>query len=507
MSDENNFDVNNNDISRNENEESNSAEFTDSNTGSTDNGTVNYNLVNSETNAQIPPINDIPPVNDVPPVQNFQQQDYSQQSSQNFQDYQNPYNQTPPMSDKEQQRRYKAEKKRLKKERKKGVNAGVVVAIGLACAILGGVVSAGASYMLLSNDNNIFGKLFMENLGGKVKPQIIQVPVVGEINKEYKSEVQAIAEKVSPSVVGIQVSSKVSSPFFGDSSSVDEGSGIIYRQDGYIITNFHVIQNAVNSSGTMKTNSKIEVVLPFDSSNKYEALIVGYDWMTDLAVVKIDMTNLPTIELGNSDELNVGELAVAVGNPGGLSFMGSVSVGVISGLNRTIALENTGNMTLIQTDAAINPGNSGGALVNAYGQLIGVNSVKIVSADFEGMGFAIPINQVKEICDDLIEHKYVKRPFIGIIRDTEYDAETAKANNTPEGVLVAEVSKPGPAYKAGIERGDIIIKLNGVRTETFEKLNEEKNKFKPGDEVTITVFRLGTGELEFKVILSETTGQ
>jgi len=323
------------------------------------------------------------------------------------------------------------------------------------------------------------------------------------------SPVEAIAEKVSPSIVGIQVTVKyrILNPFFDISQDgIGEGSGIIIREDGYILTNNHVIENALEgSSNRLAEGSKIEVVLPNDLDKKYPAEIVGRDAKTDIAVLKINATNLPVAELGDSDKVKPGELAVAIGNPGGLDYMGSVTAGIISGINRSIVMDNGQKLELIQTDAAINPGNSGGALVNSQGQVIGVNTVKIAATGYEGLGFAIPINKANEIATSLIEHKYVKgRPYLGVFIDQTFDEEAAKRADVPAGLLVDSVMPFSAAYKAGIQRGDIILEFNGTKVTTFSELEEEKNKYKPGDTVEIKVYRYSDKKTHtLKVILDE----
>ena len=300
-----------------------------------------------------------------------------------------------------------------------------------------------------------------------------------------EAAVQAVAEAVSPSVVGIVVSTQSLGFFGNDTSSESEGSGIIYSDDGYIITNYHVISSAVESTG------KISVYLQSDSDTAVSATVVGYDVSADLAVVKIDKTGLPAIEIGDSSTLKVGQTAIAVGNPGGMDFMGSVSKGIISGLDRTIQLENTTEINLIQTDAAINPGNSGGALVNSSGQLIGVNSAKMASDTFEGMGFAIPVNDVVSICDRIISKKDAPVGYVGVEISTRYDASTLQMMGYPAGVVVAGVTSGSPAEKAGIEKGDIITQLNGTAVTGYTVFNSEKMKYSPGDEITLTVYRGG----------------
>lgn len=300
-----------------------------------------------------------------------------------------------------------------------------------------------------------------------------------------EAAVQAVAEAVSPSVVGIVVATSSQSFFGTGTSSESEGSGIIYSEDGYIITNYHVISDAVESNG------KISVYLESDSTTAISATVVGYDVSADLAVVKLDKNGLPSIEIGKSSDLKVGQTAIAVGNPGGMDFMGSVSKGIISGLDRTIQLENTTEINLIQTDAAINPGNSGGALVNSSGQLIGVNSAKMASENFEGMGFAIPVDDVVEICDRIISKKDAPVGYVGVEISTRYDASTLQMMGYPAGVVVAGVAAGSPAANAGIEKGDIITQFNGTAVTGYTVFNSEKMKYSPGDEVTLTVYRGG----------------
>jgi len=314
-----------------------------------------------------------------------------------------------------------------------------------------------------------------------------------EIVNTTESPVVAVAEKASPSIVGVSVTYTYSDIWFGQHQGSGQGSGIIYTSDGYIITNNHVIEAAMD--GTSKTKiargASIQVILPNHKDEPYEATVIGRDENTDIAVLKIDVSDLPAAEFGDSDALKVGELAVAIGNPAGLEFMGTVTVGYISGLNRSITFSNGKSMKLIQTDAAINPGNSGGALLNAKGQVIGVNSAKIYSGGYEGLGFAIPANIAREVADSLIESGYVKgRPQIGVSIDPRFTEEIARRNGVPFGVLVRDVSPLSAAYRAGIRAGDIITKFNGVPVTSFNELEAEKNKYKAGDTVKIELYRM-----------------
>ncbi|NLW01703.1 MAG: PDZ domain-containing protein [Clostridiaceae bacterium] len=314
-----------------------------------------------------------------------------------------------------------------------------------------------------------------------------------EIINTTESPVVAVAEKASPSIVGIDVKYVYSDLWFGQHERSGQGSGIVYRSDGYIVTNNHVIEAAMDggSKNKIAKGASIQVILPNRIDEPYDAVVIGRDPRTDIAVLRIDATDLPAAEFGDSDSLKVGEMAVAIGNPAGLEFMGSVTVGYISGLNRSITFDDGRSMKLIQTDAAINPGNSGGALLNAKGQVIGVNSAKIYSGGYEGIGFAIPVNIAREVADSLIESGYVKgRPQIGVKIDPRFSEEIARRNGVPYGAMVWDVSPLSAAYRAGIRPGDIITKFNGVTVTDYYELEAEKNKYKAGDTVEIEVYRM-----------------
>ena len=297
-----------------------------------------------------------------------------------------------------------------------------------------------------------------------------------------------IAAKVRPSVVGVLAESQ---------ESVLSGSGVIMSESGYIITNAHVIENG--GSVTVVT----------EDETRYEARVVGSDRKTDLAVLKIEGENLTPAEFGSSSDLVVGELAVAIGNPLGMELFGSVTAGIISALDRKITFEDR-TMVLIQTDAAINPGNSGGALVNGYGQIIGINSAKIVSegytgTSYEGLGFAIPIDDAKPIVDSLIKLGYVPgRPVIGIVGEdvTPYYSEFFRR---PQGVYIHGVTEGTDAVGKGIQSGDIVVAINGTRITSMSELNVIKDQFKTGDVVTLTIDRAGK-EYDIKITLTESKG-
>lgn len=300
--------------------------------------------------------------------------------------------------------------------------------------------------------------------------------------------VTQINAKVGPSVVGI-VSKQSVSTWFGVTEQEGNGSGIIVSPDGYIVTNSHVIEGA----------NSFKVVLA--SSEEYEAKIVGQDVKTDLAVLKIEATGLPVAELGKSSELQVGELAVAIGNPLGLEFQGSVTAGVISALNRTMNVDGR-QYTLLQTDAAINPGNSGGPLVNKYGQVVGINTVKISTSDTEGMGFAIPIDVAAPIVEELVQKGYVSgRPQIGI-NTTIISQNMSMYYNMPAGIYVIFVSPGSGAEKAGIAINDRIISADGKTVLTTDELNDIKDTHKVGETIELGIVR-GGQTITVKVTLGE----
>ncbi len=292
-----------------------------------------------------------------------------------------------------------------------------------------------------------------------------------------------IYDKVSPSVVGV-------SCILARSSAT--GTGIIISEDGYIITNAHVVEDALS------------IMIVDNRLNEYEAKVVGADAQTDLAVLKVEATGLIPCEFGKSGELRIGELAVVIGNPLGLDLYGTMTTGIISGLNRTITIGEN-KMTLIQTQASINKGNSGGPLINAYGQIIGITSAKVNSAYGEGLGFAIPIDEALPIVDDLMEHGYVTgRPMIGISgEDITYIMSLYY--RLPQGVCVRFITPESGAEAAGIKAGDIIIGINDSSISTMDELTEAKNQFSAGDTITLNVYRDGVS-MNVEVVLGETTG-
>lgn len=365
------------------------------------------------------------------------------------------------------------------KERK-GISFAALIASVLIAAIVG--ASFGAGFFALSD--HLSDSRNSSNTGTSSGTQN---NVSINVENVDATVVEAVASKVTPSVVGIRTTVSVYNFFYGEQESSGEGSGVIYSEDGYIITNYHVIQEAVENSGS---TSEILVFLTAEDEEGHPATVVGYNVSHDLAVIKINASGLTPVTFADSSKLNVGQFVVAIGNPGGLQFMGSVTYGVISGLNRVLSDSASGTaVELIQTDAAINPGNSGGALVNVSGELVGINSSKLVSESYEGMGFAIPANTTKDICDKIIAKEYDPDPYIGITISEKYDAETLRKYNFPVGAVVYSVVSGSPADDAGIKSGDIITEFNGVEITNYTVLGDVLSDCKPGQTVSLKVYR------------------
>ena len=308
-----------------------------------------------------------------------------------------------------------------------------------------------------------------------------------EANPDGTLSVKQIAKKVRPSVVGVVANVISSSPFSSSSGSV--GSGIILSEDGYIITNNHVIENS----------DSVSVIL--DDGTEYGARVIGADARTDLAVLKVEAKGLPAATFGDSDALEQGDLAVAIGNPAGLQLQNTVTSGIISAINRDVIVDNQ-PMTLIQTDASINPGNSGGPLVNAYGQVVGINTIKIGISYYEGLGFAIPMNSVKPIVDELISRGYIKgRPTIGITGEI-LDERTASYFGVPAGMYVESIDPRSDAYRQGISRGDIITKVEGQNVTSLGDIQKVRDEHVAGDTITLTVYRNGETR-DIKIVLMD----
>lgn len=373
---------------------------------------------------------------------------------------------------------------RRKKKRKTSVWA-VAVSSALIASIFTVGIMTGINFLnsgisgKLSGDKNINYSTRENNNEGAAQ-------TLAKKNEGDILTIPEIAAKVGPSVVGVINKTQVQAqqywdPFSGryfynmDPSQSGEvveqgsGSGIIINDSGYIVTNQHVIAGA----------TEIDIIL--NTGSTYSAAVVGEDEKTDLAVLKIEPKAeepLVAAVLGDSTTLEVGELAVAIGNPMGMEFSGSVTAGIISAVNRTMTIENR-TYNLIQTDAAINSGNSGGALINQYGEVVGINSVKLSTSGVEGMGFAIAISEAKPIIEDLMNNGYVTgRPMVGIgISETRY------------GLFISSIQEGSGAEKAGLKVDDMILEVDGKAVTSTSEINEIRDTKKPGDKLAFKILR------------------
>lgn len=372
-------------------------------------------------------------------------------------------------------------------KKKKSAGKGFKVFLGIIGAVLAICVVSLSSvgiYRWISGENRTNNPVVDAphfNMEPETFPEEIMPPEINleDIPKENtvstggKLSATEVYKLTSPSVVGI-VQYQYSYSF----EPAGSGSGIILSDDGYIVTNAHVIEGA----------ETVKVVLY--NEEEYEAKIIGADTQTDIAVLKIDETNLVEAEFGDSSQAEIGETVYALGNPGGLSLQSSFTDGMISGLNRVITTDDSVySMTVLQTSAAINPGNSGGALINEYGQVIGITSAKIISTDYEGIGFAIPTEAAKPIIEEIIKNGYVSgRAKLGIT-GTTIDSVTARYYDVPEGVQIITIEQDGCLYGTEAKIGDIIIAFDGKDVTQMEDLQAMLAERSPGEEVEITLYR------------------
>ena len=380
---------------------------------------------------------------------------------------------------------------------------GKSVLLPFVCGVVGCGVVIGTCFGVPSIRNRLIGSTTVEdNSGSSSSSNSGYVSQTALSN--YSDTAIYAANKILPSIVGIQVEYNVTSSIFGrqyatNSTATASGSGIIISEDGYILTNNHIVDTSSSESYyEVGEATKVTVTL-FNDETQYEATIVGTDEQTDLAVIKIDKTGLTKAEFADSDDIKVGEFAMAVGNP--LGLQSSVTCGIISAVNREVTDTDGKTYTLIQTDAAINSGNSGGALVNSEGKVIGVNTLKLSGTGIEGMGFAIPINSTTDITDQLIQYSKVKRPYIGV-SGIDLDEATAKTYNLVVGVYVKSVESFSAAERAGLQAGDVIIEADGKAITTMDELNEIKNSHNIGDEMKVKINRNGQ-EKELTITLGE----
>ena len=299
---------------------------------------------------------------------------------------------------------------------------------------------------------------------------------------------QEIYKKCIGSVVSITASAQ---------SGKSSGTGIVLSADGYLITNHHVIENAQ------------VIAVQTSDDRQFQASIIGSDEASDLAVLKVEADDLQPAEFGDSDKLAVGDRVVAIGDPLGAQLRGTMTSGIVSAINRDLEV-NDRTMTLIQTDAALNNGNSGGPLINCYGQVIGINTMKLrsyYSTTAEGLGFAIPMAVAKPILEELMENGYVAgRPAIGISYDT-LPLAFRIYYNLPEGVYISAVYDGSDAQAKGVTAGDIITAVNGTRVTSIDELNRVKNQFTAGDSITLTLYNGGSYRDVEVTLIDQATGQ
>ena len=393
-------------------------------------------------------------------------------------------------------------------QKKKSGKAGKIVALLLACALVGGGSGFGAAALMQKNaaaqpqsttQTSSDASVMLE---AKRQAAALQVASVDTGKVLTPSEVYA--QNVN-STVGITTS--ITTNYFGyQTTSAAAGSGFILTQDGYILTNYHVVEG----SNSIK-------VTTYDGTS-YDAQLIGYDESNDIAVLKIDASDLTPVVLGDSDTLNVGDSVVAIGNPlGELTF--SLTTGVVSALDRPVTLSTGTTMNLIQTDCAINSGNSGGALFNLYGEVIGITNAKYSSsgssseASIDNIGFAIPIDQVRSIFESIITNGYIVKPYIGVtVSDVSSESQSY---GLPQGAAVRSVTENGPAAEAGLQENDIITAVNGETITGSNDLVKLVKASAAGDTLELTVYRQGqtttltltVGEQKTDALPAQTTDQ
>lgn len=348
-------------------------------------------------------------------------------------------------------------------------------------AVVGGACALGV-YVGLNKEPAKALETSKTNTGSIVEtsnPNLSQVSLTN-----YSDTAIYAAQKALPSMVSISVEYDVN--YMGMKKPVaGSGSGVILSEDGYILTNNHVISSADSSSFYQVSDAKSIKVKIYGDDTEYSAEIIGTDSQTDLAVLKIDKTGLTPAELGDSSSVQIGEFVLAIGNPYNLDY--SVTAGIISALNREMTVENT-TYNVIQADCAINSGNSGGALVNSKGEVIGITTLKLAGDGIEGVSFAIPVNETVPIYKELIEKGKISRPFVGI-SGIDLDEATTIRNGLTKGIYVDSVVSGSGAEDAGIMAGDVIVSFDGKDVSTMDELNAIKNTKNIGDKIEIKLYR------------------
>ena len=369
---------------------------------------------------------------------------------------------------------------------KKRTSAGKVIALALCCSLLGGILGAVGGVLAMQAAENTAPENSSTILEGKRKNTVIDINKIDTSKEMTPAEVYAANVN---STVGITTS--ITTNFWGyQTTSAASGSGFIISNDGYILTNYHVIEDSD------------AITVSFYDGSSLAAALIGYDESNDTAVLKVDATDLTPVVLGDSDNLNVGDSVVAIGNPlGELTF--SLTAGTISAKDREVTLSNSVTMNLMQTDCAINSGNSGGALFNLYGEVIGITNAKYSSsssseASIDNIGFAIPVNHIRSIVESIIENGYISKPYIGVsVADVSVETQSY---GLPQGAAVKSITEGGPAAEAGLQVNDIITHVDGTAITGSSDVVSIVGKCATGQVLKLTVYRQGaTIELEITV--------
>ena len=356
---------------------------------------------------------------------------------------------------------------------------GALIALMLVLCFLGG--TALGTFVVAPNLDEIIGPQVAEIITPQPDENdvIAQMPEIGgeaPFIDRNRDTIPQIAKEVGPAVVGISVSAEQTLRGQAENIELGSGSGIIVTTDGYIVTNYHVVEVGEFFTVTLTDGTE------------YDADLIGWDIVTDLAVIKVDVEGLVAAALGNSNTVEVGETVIAIGNPFGSAFASSVTAGIVSALNRDIWTESGFNQMYIQTDAAINRGNSGGALINMRGEVIGINTLKMVpDITAEGLGFAIPISTAEPIIQQLIATGSMPRPGVGITVAVDDTGQ----NGAPAGVVVASVARGGPADLSGLKVEDVILSIDGTAIATPQDVQDQIKRKAVGDTLVMNVWRSG----------------
>jgi serine protease Do len=371
-----------------------------------------------------------------------------------------------------------------------GIGLGMLVLIIILSATLGALIALAMLPALYPD------KIVLNEPPGVTSNVILNQYTPAQTDEQSDSPIVRIAGEVGPAVVGIANFQNGGYWFGGGLAEVSSGSGFIIDADnGYIVTNYHVVEDAE------------DLIVSLADGRDVHGVLIGGDSRTDLAVIQIKETEgLHAARLGDSGALKVGQYVVAIGNPGGTEFARTVTWGIVSATDRFLLLEGEASFNLIQTDAAINPGNSGGPLVNFDGLVVGINSAKNSSYGYEGMGFAIPISDALPVLNQLMEKGRVSHPGLEIRINDRYTEEYASYKDWPPGCYVASVIEGGGADQAGIEAGDIITHVEGEPVENSLKLAHQLFRYKPGDTVSISYYRDGDTD-DILITLGEITGE